>query len=227
MARTLNVEAHAIRRDTFVDAAMRLIQQKGYGQLSVQDVLEDTGASKGAFYHYFDSKEALLEAVTAKTVDAALAAVEPLLHDPERTAIEKLVGMFRGIAGWKNARKDLMLGLLEVWMSDDNLVVREKLRASMTLRLRPVFTAIVAEGVSEELFDVEDPSFSAGVVLLLITGAQDWAARLFIDCQNGAATILEARKMISAFQQALERILGAPEGSLTYVDENTIQMWFG
>ena len=56
--------AHAVRRDEFVDAAQRLIQSPGYEQMSVQDVLDELGASKGAFYHYFDSKEALLEAVS-------------------------------------------------------------------------------------------------------------------------------------------------------------------
>ena len=35
MARTLDPEAHSLRRDAFVDAAERLIQSKGYEQLSV------------------------------------------------------------------------------------------------------------------------------------------------------------------------------------------------
>ncbi len=227
MARTLNVEAHAVRRDTFVDAATRLIQSKGYGQLSIQAVLEDTGASKGAFYHYFDSKEALLEAVVDRIVDGALAAAQPVLLNPDTSAVEKLIGMFRDIAGWKNARRDLMLGLLEVWMSDDNMVVREKLRASLLPKLRPIFTGIVTEGEAEGLFDVEDPAFAANVVLLMITGAQETAVRLFIDCQNGSSTIADVRRMVAAFQQALERILGATPGSLTYIDEETIQLWFG
>ena len=36
-------------------------------------MLEDVGASKGAFYHYFDSKAALLEAVVERMVDDATA----------------------------------------------------------------------------------------------------------------------------------------------------------
>ncbi len=83
MARTLNTEAHAIRREAFVDAAQRLIQAKGYDQMSIQDVLDELGASRGAFYHYFDSKTALLEAVVDRIVDAALASVAPLIDDPD------------------------------------------------------------------------------------------------------------------------------------------------
>ena len=43
MARTVDTEAHAVRREAFVDAAQRLMQAKGYEQMSVQDVLDEVG----------------------------------------------------------------------------------------------------------------------------------------------------------------------------------------
>jgi AcrR family transcriptional regulator len=52
MARTVNPVAYAARRDAFVDAAVRLIQEKGYEQLSIQGVIEAADASRGAFFHY-------------------------------------------------------------------------------------------------------------------------------------------------------------------------------
>ena len=69
MARTLNPEVHAVRRDAFVDAAQRLIQARGYEQMSIQDVLDEVDASRGAFYHYFDSKAALLDAVVDRMIE--------------------------------------------------------------------------------------------------------------------------------------------------------------
>ncbi len=227
MARTLNATAHAVRRDTFVDAATRLMQSRGYESLSIQDVLDETGASKGAFYHYFDSKEALLEAIIDRIVVAALEAVEPITLASDKTAVEKLVGMFSGISGWKTARKELMLAILQVWMSDDNIVVREKFRGSMAPQLRPLLTQIVAEGKSQGLFDVDDPASTADIVVGLIAWANESASRLFLNCQSGSGTVAEVRRLGDAFQQALERVLGAPRGSLSYIDEETIQFWFG
>jgi AcrR family transcriptional regulator len=227
MTRTLNVEAHAVRRDTFVAAAQRLIAIKGYEQLSIQDLLDETGSSKGAFYHYFDSKESLLEAVVERITDTALAAVEPIALDPDKSAPERLVGMFSGIAGWKNARKDLMLAILKVWISDDNTVVRERFRTSLGARLGPLLTRIVADGKTEGTFDVVDPAITAELVLALITSANEAASRLFLACQKGAATIADARTLIAGYQQAIERVLGAPRGSLTYVNDDTLQLWFG
>ena len=46
MARTVDAAAHAVRRETFVDAAQRLMQAKGYEQMSIQDVLDEVGASQ-------------------------------------------------------------------------------------------------------------------------------------------------------------------------------------
>ena len=64
-------------------AATRLFQTKGYDQTSVQDILDALGASRGAFYHYFDSKGALLDAVVERMVEQAPAAVGTRLDDSE------------------------------------------------------------------------------------------------------------------------------------------------
>ena len=122
MARTVNVEARAIRREAFVKAGLRLIQSRGYEQMSVQDVLDELGVSRGAFYYYFSSKRALLEAVVDHVVVAALAAVAPIAADPQLSAVAKLQGIFTGIAGWKAERRELMLALIRVWYSDDNVL---------------------------------------------------------------------------------------------------------
>ena len=42
MARTRDPVAHAVRRDTFLDAAQRLIATKGFHAMSIQDVLGRT-----------------------------------------------------------------------------------------------------------------------------------------------------------------------------------------
>ncbi len=138
MARTLDPEAHAVKRDVFLDAAQQLIMRKGYHGTTVQEVLIETNASKGAFYHYFDSKGALLNAVVDRMVDGALLSVQPIVDDPDLPALDKLHGLFAGIASWKTARKELLLAILESWLSDDNALVREKFRRLVVERLTPV-----------------------------------------------------------------------------------------
>ena len=101
MARTVNHANRTIRRDAFVDAAQRFIASKGYEQMSVQDVLDALDASRGAFYHYFDSKVVLLEAVIERMVVEAAARVERILADPDVSALANLSRLLTDIADYK------------------------------------------------------------------------------------------------------------------------------
>jgi len=51
--------------------ALQLFMQKGYKDVSYQDLVKKTGLSKGAIYHYFASKEELLVAVFEFLVEAS------------------------------------------------------------------------------------------------------------------------------------------------------------
>jgi len=227
LARTLDPEAHAIKRDAFLDAAQRLIQLKGYESTSVQDVLHEVRTSKGAFYHYFDSKGALLNGVVERMVEAALTAVTPIVEDPDLPADVKLRGVFDGIAAWKTARKDLLLALTENWMSDDNAIVREKFRRSVVLRLTPLIARIIRQGRDEGRFSASDPSHAAIVFVSMLLALNQEAAELFVARQADEITFDDVRRILAAYVEALERILGAPSGSMPLVDESVLHEWFG
>ena len=227
MPRTVNVEARAVRREAFVDVALRLIQLKGYEQMSVQDVLDELDASRGAFYYYFDSKLALLEAAVDRVVEVALAAVTLVVTDPTLPAPQKLERLFTGIAGWKAERRELMLALIEVWCSDDNAIVREKLRRSTVLCLVPLLADIIRQGRDEGLMSADSPGGAARAVVSLMQGAQDLALELFLARQADAIPFEAVGTSIAAYTGAVERILGVRPGSLVLMDEPTLRFWFG
>ena len=227
MARTVDTEAHAVRRDTFVDAAQRLMQAKGYEQMSIQDVLDEVGASRGAFYHYFASKTDLLEAVVTRIVDTALASVAPVVDDPALDAAAKLEGLFGGIAQWKMERTELMLALVRVWLSDDNTLMRDKMWRHLDLRLAPVLARIVEQGDAEGAFSVSSPASTARVMVALLHGLNDTAVRLFLERDEDGVTLADAEGLALAYTDALERILGAPAGTLHLVDRDVLKEWYG
>jgi AcrR family transcriptional regulator len=226
MARTLNPAAHALRRDEFVDATQRLMQTKGFDQISVQELLSELGTSKGAFYHYFDSKAALLEAVVARMGEAALGTLQPLLDDPAVPAPAKLAGVFSGIASWKNARRDLLLRVLETWLSDDNAIVREKFRRNVAAQLTPVVTPVVAQGVAEGHFVTDSPRHTARVFVSLVLGLNEAATLLYMARQAGEVEFEEVRQTLGAYYDAFSLVLGAPPGTLERINESTLHLWF-
>ncbi|WP_159883831.1 FAD-dependent oxidoreductase [Paenibacillus puerhi] len=48
------------KREQLMEAAIRLFIQRGYEQVSVDDIIAATGTSKGTFYHYFKGKDEIL-----------------------------------------------------------------------------------------------------------------------------------------------------------------------
>jgi AcrR family transcriptional regulator len=224
--RTVNPRAHALRRDEFIDAGQRLIQTRGYEQFSVEELLAEVGASKGAFYHYFDSKTALLEAIVDRFVEVALAQVARIVNDDSLNAIDKFHAYFATIARLKGEQKEFLVALMRVWFSDDNAVVREKLRREQVRLVTQHIATIVRQGVSEGAFTLADPDSMARVVLSLILDTGDEAGELFMQRQAGEIDLDTVRRRFQTYQTALERVLGVPSGTLHLIDEVTLRTWF-
>jgi AcrR family transcriptional regulator len=226
LARTLDPEAYAVKRDVFLDAAQRLILQRGYEGTSVQDVLYEASTSKGAFYHYFDSKGDLLNAVVERMVEGALLSVQPVVDDPELPATDKLRGLFAGIASFKTARKELLIALMEVWLSDNNAIVREKFRRVVVERLTPIMASIIRQGHDEGVFDVNEPDHAARIFVSFLLSLNQSTTELYLARQAGNVSLEDVRRALDAQVEALERVLGAPKGSVTLIDESVLHEWF-
>jgi AcrR family transcriptional regulator len=214
-----------VRREAFVDVAQRLIATKGYEAFSVQDVLDELDASKGAFYHYFGSKGDVLEAVVERMADAVEASWGEVMARTDLTAAQRLQGVFETSAQYKNARRDLSLAILEAWLSDTNAVTRDKLRTMVRSRMSSVLATIIREGVATGEFTATDPDGTANVVVALILGGQEDAAELFVARQAGTIDYETVERHFAAFGEALARVLGLP-GSLWLTDTATLRLWF-
>lgn len=227
MARTLDPASHAVRRDAFLDVAQRLILAKGYDGFSIQDVLDETGASKGAFYHYFGAKSDLLEAIVERMADAVQGAWDAIMDRPGLTAIQRFEGVFAVTAQYKNERRDLSLAILEGWLSESNTMLREKLRDLVARRLSPVLVRILRQGIADGDFTATDPEGTAHVIVALVQGSQEQASRMFVARQRNEVTFEQVEALFAAFTEGLDRILGLRPGRLSLVDPPTLRTWFG
>lgn len=225
MPRTLDPAAHALRRDEFVDVAQRLILARGYERMSVQDVIDAAGASKGAFYHYFRSKAALLTAVIDRLVDGGMARFMPAVFDEDRPALEKLRAFLGNAADYKAEQRELILGAIQNWMSDENAIVREHFRRELVVRLEPMLTAIVRQGVAEGSFRTDAPEATGRVLISLWQGMSDDITELFFGLDAGTITFEHLARRLAAYADAFERILGAQPGVVRLADPALLRQW--
>lgn len=61
MARTPKVVED--RREQIIEAALRVFAQKGYAKATNKDIAREAGITPGLIYYYFESKDALLNAI--------------------------------------------------------------------------------------------------------------------------------------------------------------------
>lgn len=95
-------EAHsAARRQQIIDAAYRCFARKGFHQASMRDIYEEAKLSPGAVYHYFPSKDAIIQASFEFDEQRSLNlfAAATASDDPLKALRELIDFFFRGLEG--------------------------------------------------------------------------------------------------------------------------------
>lgn len=225
MVRTVNEAAHAQRRSAILDAAQQAVITKGYEQMAIADILDDLQISSGAFYHYFDSKPALLLALVERMGDEIEQVVLPIVHDPVAGALEKLQRFFAALDQWKFAHKRLILAYLSVWYGDENAIVRSKLYQARVKRLTPWLEEIIQQGTREGVFITPYPDQAARIVISLLEDLGYASVELLLAEKLSPENLLCLQRILFATTDALERLLGAPSGCLQSASLEGLDQW--
>ena len=80
-------------RSRIVSAAWELFYENGYDDTTVEEIVEESGTSKGSFYHYFSGKDALLSSLSDLFDDKYQELIPTL--DPEMDSFEQLMYLNR------------------------------------------------------------------------------------------------------------------------------------
>jgi len=86
-----------VREDAIVDSVNRLLAEKGFDLMTVDEVAADVGIAKASLYKHFASKEDLAAAAMIRALDRALAQLERLrASQPQPSPLELL----KAVARW-------------------------------------------------------------------------------------------------------------------------------
>ena len=93
MKKAVEIKKSTDTRERLLETAIQLIWQSNYSNVGVNEICEKAGITKGAFYHYFDSKATLFEQATQHHWEHMKAEIDSIFS-PERTPLEQLEGLF-------------------------------------------------------------------------------------------------------------------------------------
>lgn len=227
MARIVKEEEYTARRNEILDVALQLVYSKGYEKMTIQDILDQLHMSKGAFYHYFDSKVAVLEAVVERM---ATEQVKPMflsiVKDPQLPALEKLHQYFYMSTSWKTSNKAFLMDLMQVWYSDENALTRQKMLATTVENMGPFFTEIIKQGVREGTFSTPYPEVASEVTINLIHDLAYASGQMLMSEEiKQSENLQQVETLYAAYSDALERVLGAPKGSIQLMATEALNVW--
>lgn len=154
-------------RSRILEAAIKLFSNRGYNKASVDDICSEAGISKGAFYHHFESKQALFLALLdswLQTVDKAIEASK------DKTAPETFMQMTEAFPYVFATAGGGLPMFFEFWLqaSRDQKVWEASIAPYR--RYHKYFTSLIKKGVEEGSFVEVDPELAARMIVSTAMG---------------------------------------------------------
>jgi AcrR family transcriptional regulator len=103
--------AETATKDRILNAAVDVFARKGYHGAGVEDIVAASGTSKGAFYHYFESKQAIFLTLMDGLADVIEHGVESAIS-AEHGAMAKVEAALRVVVETAAEQRDLAKILL-------------------------------------------------------------------------------------------------------------------
>jgi TetR/AcrR family transcriptional regulator, fatty acid metabolism regulator protein len=107
------------KRRRLLDAAVRVFARKGFHTCRVGDVAAEAGVSHGLLYHYFRSKDELLEAIFAETWSGLLGSIAEVEASdaPARDQLARVAALF--LRSWRHMPDVVRVVVQEIGRTHD------------------------------------------------------------------------------------------------------------
>ncbi len=211
---TRKMKKPEIRKKEILDAAQNFFFQKGYENTTIQDIIDVLGIAKGTFYHYFDSKTEMLDALTERTTSEMSSQFRAVISS-DQNAIEKFNSLFRAGSAFKMTNIEVFIVMLKVLYRDENIIMRTRMFRRIAEKIGPLFAAIIRQGIKEGLFNTPDPDEIGDMLIKIGQSLNEKICELLLDrtkTPEQLCTIIERKTKL--YEAVMERILGAPKDSI-------------
>ncbi len=195
------------RRDDILTAAMRLFSSQEYESVTMKQIMDELSIAKGTIYHYFPSKQALLEGVIDRIIDEELSKRQLLISQDsfrDRPALEQL-SMLLSASSIAAEHEQVLHSLHE----KSNEKFHTRALGVYITRIAPLFAQVIERGCSEGVFHTAYPLESAE---LLLTGIQTLSDTGIFPWEED-----QLRRRAAAIPSLIEQQLGAPAGSCAFL----------
>jgi len=199
------------RREELLDVALQLCRTHGYEAMNVAQITEAAQVAKGTFYHYFATKDAMLEQLVRRFGDALF----DHLSDAAvaGSGADRIRSLMVAASQYKLNQADITYA--SFLYADGNVALRHRLFATWRERARQMLFPAIRDGAADGSLSMVDAEAATDIVLLLWFEAADhlWLRALATTAVDDFVTVM--LNGATAISQAQERILGVTEGTFS------------
>ena len=211
------------RRSQITDTAKSLFFTNGYEKTTVADIIETVGIAKGTFYHYFKSKEHLLETLIEIMSEGIVQEINCIAELPEISATEKISRYFCHAMVLKTKSIDLILPMLRVLYQPENLHLRISLQESSFHQTSLILAEIITEGIKSGEFRVDDAELCGEYIVRSFASLSEKTSQMIIDKHGTQELFVEMTRLFQFMEWAMERLLGVEKGTIKLSDKSEIK----
>ena len=184
----IEAKAKEDKKNQILDAAFSVFVEKGYSETTMDDIVCKSKMSKGAIYHYYNSKKDLFLSL----IDHWEIYSFPDFYSKgskDKSASEILMNLSEVVLNVFNKKKHVFLAEVEFWaLANKDKDVRKKSRALYD-KLLYLFDLILKKGVRQKEFNDMDTKVVAMTILTSLQGI-NWFC-LYEDTQVSAEDYLK------------------------------------
>ena len=204
-------------RAALLDAAWQLLLDQGAGGMSVEAIVTRANLSKGTFFHFFPTKQDLLDALCARIADESWQHSGGILQDEQLDPVTRLDRFLQVSRAWRAQRSRGIGALWQQLVRDENAALLGRARSLGVERLVPAMTRLLVEASERGQMTVSDAEVLAPLVVEWIFTSAEGSQRLLQRPHSTDAVDLALRR-VEATLTGLERLLGMADHSLGRVD---------
>lgn len=175
-------------------AALTLFVEKGFAATRLDEVAARAGVSKGTLYLYFESKEALFQAVIREGVIPAIEAGEAMLAGQADDPATLLRFVLQG--WWDRIGSTALGGIPKLMMSEAGNFpeVARYYHEAVIQRGLALLRTVVQRGIDQGIFRPVDPALIGALLIAPLIHLANWRNSFAACCDNG----LDAQAYVDA-----------------------------
>ncbi|MBA2727307.1 MAG: TetR/AcrR family transcriptional regulator [Parachlamydiaceae bacterium] len=190
------------RKLEIIRAARDLFLKKDYDKTTMQDFMNHLGIAKGTIYHYFKSKEELLEAVVEDISNQHLEKMQTLMQEFQGNSTQKIKALVEG------GRIHAPI-VLEQLHERGNEALHTRLLVATLMKQAPLYAELIQQGCEEGAFQTQNPLECAEFILTSV--------QFLTDMGIHAWSQEDLNRRNQAFPLLIEQLLKAPPGSFQFL----------